>query len=56
MAFLGHRRVLDQSDTVVFGERKGGTLAIFKALCVFVPEKGVELWLYSWLCICAREG
>ena len=32
-----------KSHAVIFGERKGGTLAIFKALIVFVPEKGVEL-------------
>ena len=23
---------------------------------VFVPEEGVELWLYSWPCVCARGG
>ena len=22
---------------------------------VFVQETGVELWLYSWLCVCASE-
>jgi len=52
MALLGHHRILDQSHAAV----SGGTLAIFKALYVFMQEKEVELWVYSRLCVYAREG
>jgi len=43
MALICHRKIHNQSHAVVYC----GTLAIFKALYVFMPEKGVKFWLYS---------